>query len=359
MKKLVVTLLAISIAIGMASLTTASEDSDVEISVDEETIVDVQPANLDFGEVNPGSYTETASGIGDYEDVEFGGIEIENLGSTYVEQVWVESTTPDERPFGTDIGSGNPYDAGNFLQVSPSEPDANVVLEETTGLDYFVNRREYSEQAPPSYLNIGDPSEDWDEQTGTVGTELDDALVGRFRVGGEEYFWAIPQENDGSSDASGTCDGSQENILRVGNTEHTTSELGTVDFTDEDETTDYDIESTDSGDTGVATNVDIDDRSYDILTYCEDPDDESIDGYTERTRYNVNPDGNDDSETNLETSQTVRYIMDVDASSNPDDSLVPGQGFSLPVSMQVPLGVAADDITEGELRILSTATNPN
>lgn len=365
MKKILVTLLAVAIGLGMITavtaedpVTNAEETSEVEVEIADETRLDVRPSELDFGTLDPGDFEDVASGLGDYSDQDFDKVEIENQGSNYIDQVWAETSVPTERPFAQDDDSV--LNTGNFIKISPENQDEpvnsiNSAIEETSA-NFFVNRREFMEPNSPSYLNLGTPDSDWDTSTG-VTLNQDNVLQGRFRVGEEEYFWAIPVDGDASGQSTGEC--TDDNILRVGEEPHDQAGLGTVDFavddTEAEDIEDYEIGSTADTNTGVATGVSVGDNDYDVLTVCNDEASDSIDftnSYTELVSYNVDPEGSEGTPTNIGDDGEASYILQT---TTEDEMLWPGQGMQLPISMELPFGIPQGDIQDGDLRILATS----
>ena len=165
---------------------TATKSISITVEVRERTLVDIQPNSLSWtgsDAVDPGS-----TGVDK-------GVQIENIGSTNISYIWFNTTYPTTRPF----GSGNPalYNPGNFV----------IIKRNTTGSPYyFVNLVEYNETRP-IYLTLA----------GTCTTN------GRFRMGGEEFFWCL------DPDVNGDCNSSAANFY-IGKTAHNQSQTGTVDF---------------------------------------------------------------------------------------------------------------------------------
>ncbi len=169
----------------------------ISIDISEKSMVDINPSNLSYGPLDPGS-------VGDSDDENIGnysGIWIENIGSTNITKIWFNSTYPSQRPF----GSGNPeaYDAGNFV----------VVSSESTGTYYFPNRVEYP-RTDDDTLYVTPPG-GFDFSNGDI--------FGRFRNASYEYFWAI------IASAVGNC---SEGTFYYSGTPHTKDDTGDVDLSD-------------------------------------------------------------------------------------------------------------------------------
>ncbi|MFB6208119.1 MAG: hypothetical protein ABEJ69_02115 [Candidatus Nanohaloarchaea archaeon] len=172
----------------------AQNTLDVNVSIASETIIDIQPSKFSWGyganSVFPGSIAGPAEELNGY-----GRIQIENLGSVNISQVWFNNTQPSQRPFGT--GNQNAYDSANFLSI-----DRNST---STDRNAFIDRKEYGLDQPTGkeiiYLNT--PS-GWD--------------YGRFRNSSYEYFWTV--DDAGTSLDSAT--------FRIGIEHHNETQTGST-----------------------------------------------------------------------------------------------------------------------------------
>lgn len=338
--------------VGTAAAQDDTENGNVTVSVAEDTAIDIQPANLNYSDQAVGTRASTS-------ERGFDAIEIENTGSTYVDQIWLNSSAPATDPFGT--GFAPNYDAGNFIEVRPQDD-----LTSTTDAEnwHFVNRREFTSSGEgnyPSYIQLpSGESANWE--------------VGQFRRGDESIYFVI---NHG-----GTCNGGGTNTyMRVGNVSSTDNRLGTVDFSSSTEygwveygisdapsfDMSYGISGTvqdtggepETGDSdltspqGVALNWS-DTRSagdsynnYDVMTHCDDTG--GIAPQTVRTRYNINAGGADDLSS---TGDVSNFLLSATGTSG---MLYPGASETIRTTINVPEGVAEGQVDPGTLRVLVSA----
>lgn len=334
--------------------------SNVTVSIASKTAIDVKPENLDYSGLSVGTQTEEGDNSGNT----FGSIELENIGSEYIDRIWAEASAPDSDPFGT----GNPdnYDAGNFLQVRPSNATAKTSVTGNSSVYHYVNRKEFSSswtnttgeipsyiEADPSVSDSGDPV---------------DSYVGRLRAGDEWYFYTIYTGVSGSQDI---CDGGGSAILRVGNTPHSSDQFGTVDFTTQGNTdyTEYDISQT-GGTYGVASGGPGDEagvrleftdsegdtfyREYDILTVCDTDKAVASDPHVIRTRYNVQAGDTTDLTAGAQTGSRAQFLLNA-PSSTESSMLLPGEGITVDTAIEVPQGVPAGPVQEGQLTFYVTS----
>lgn len=354
-KELAIGLVAISLAIGMTATATAqdsSEDGQVDVTVDGVTQVDVRPTELSYSDLTPGDEAtpqDEANG--------FSAIEVENIGSNAIEAIWAESTMPGTNPFGT--GDVTNYDSGNFVTLSTETansgdyPDLEGSITGGTSTDmHYVNRVEYSMSPAPTYISTlegetdetvlaNDPAFD-----GDVG-----AHVGRFQEGGEWYFYVLYYDD---SLGTGACSGGDDAELWIGTDAHTNTELGTTDFTEN--TADIDVvtlTNTDDGDVGTTdSSVSVGDLTYRVNTFCDDNAEEA--SYTQRARFNVNPEGPNEEVLGEDTGAGLTAIFDGEEANN--NALQPGAYFPVDTTVKLPNGVVADDIQGGQLSILASDT---
>lgn len=295
------------------------ENSTVTVQVGNQIAVDISPATLSYTGILPGSQqfvTNNAEG--------FDAIEVENIGSQNITHVWLNASTPSSNPFGT--GASTNYNAGNFIQIKPNGDIPGV---STDSNFTFVNRKEFNESNSLSYI-FTEPNEDW--------------RYGRFRTGDQEFFWAVNTTSGGACETTGTDN------FRVGLTAHNESATGSNDFrTGSGEYTQYDLTAGSNVD-GYATNVWINssvqqtNRLYDVVVDCNAPG--SGGTWAMRSRFNVNPAGEDLSAA----GGAATYVLD--GTSQPSDELQPGEHFQMNMSIQVPLGVAQGQVSNGFLRVL-------
>lgn len=386
MKQQFFTALAVlALVAGMASSVAAAtddgqRDAEVNVTIAAQTAIDVHPQQLTYPQVTPG---QTAGSS--VEARSFGAVELENVGSTDIERVWVNATTTNDQS--SFFGSSNPSDfvSTQFLQLKPRSTSG--VLQGDAGNFTYVNRKEYgayNDSLNPEYINAPDGGTYYVDTTAQTTATAADVAVGRFHQGSNEYFWALPVK-----DTPGECDGSSDaafNSLLVAKQPHNASYTTPVDFTadsgdggvdpDGGETgyntipgrdyyiynvselgTNYGVVGT--GNDGVSGGVPLKDtdtpnqiRTYDILTLCDTDDDTSHEDTDApnviRTRYNVEAGGATDLTGSGDGVQT-QYLIS-------SDQLVPGQAVKLNVQLQVPRGIPQGEVQEGVLTIVASTT---
>ncbi len=175
---------------------TGNDTITISINISEKSMVDINPSNLSYGPLEPGSVGDsTKENIGNYS-----GIWIENIGSTNVTKIWFNSTYPASDPFGT--GDPLSYDAGNMIVIANGSAETY----------YFPNAVEYPRSDSDS-LYVQTP----------VGFDFADGdIFGKFRNTSYEYFWAIDSDN-------GNCSG---RTFYYGGSPHTKEQMGDVNLDD-------------------------------------------------------------------------------------------------------------------------------
>ena len=173
-----------------AANVTANDTIQLWVTVAEKTMVDIQPDQLAWQNVPPGSETLASQAVGFPKEA----VQIENIGSTNISYIWFNNSYPSDSPFGSGLSSE--YDAGNFVVVRRNETNAKY---------FFVNRVEYNE-SEVIYLQLPSPESDW--------------AHGRFRSANQEWFWAV-------NVSTGVCN---ESEFRIGKVAHNQSQLGSVDL---------------------------------------------------------------------------------------------------------------------------------
>ncbi len=332
----------------------ATENSTVNVTVTSEIAIDVHPENLNFPSASVGSQVTTS-------DRGFTAIEVENIGSEYIDKIWLNATKPSDDPFGTGIPDN--YDAANFLQVRPNNQSG--LLTGDSDDFHYVNRVEFGSTTDyPSYIDV-------DGQFNSANP--DDVIVGRLRLADEEYFYAIPVGSDGTCDGTSTDFDGGSGIIRIGNTSHTSDRLGTVDFDDTADVqssidwTEYSINELSSSDYGItgagpdtpngvnlwkdkgtASEVN---RTYDLLTICDTSKSAASTPHVVRTRYNPEAGGADDLTT--ANSQAAQYILNAGVTTS--NMLTPGDGVTIDTAVEVPQGVSEGDVSQGTVTVLVTA----
>jgi len=336
-------LVAFSVS-GAALEQNSTEDATVDVTVESDVAVDVHPTNLVFTDGTVGSQ-DTASDDG------YSTVDMLNTGSEYVDQIWVNTSTPGSDPFGS--GSAASYDAGNFFQVKPN--NASSLLNGDDSVFHYVNRIEYpynlsQDDRVPSYLSY---------KSG-YGADDNGVYVGRFRAADQDYLFVIYSGSPGVS----RCDAGSGNspFMRVADTPQTDSQVGTTDFSDSGtDYTRYNMTSTvgnafglvdqvPTGQSGVTLDLSTKQgsvtREYEVLTNCGN------DGTTPRvirTRYNVEAAGS----TDLATSGSrTQFLL---TGSNAGSQLEPGASVSFDTAVEIPRGVAAGSVTTGDITFVISA----
>ncbi len=395
-KELTIGLLTVALTVGLASMASAEDiedqETDVNVTVDTVTQLDVRPSSLSYEDVAPGS--EARSSQNGFEHVD-----IENIGSTRIREITAQATMPLDQPFGADLDSDGDtvlYDTGNFIQLSldtAQDTDASPQITGAVSQDgdptsdddeqqvpHYVNRVEFFEENPPEYITVDEDVSENHE-------------IGRFREGDVEYFFQL------SHDGAGDTQDSDMN-LRVGRAPHTSTQLGTVDFEDGDFVEfdgDSDFEpsggatdnymilessslelvafDTENSDYGADTNLlnedgeaefdteELEDhsvRDYDLYIHPEDDDDEP---HILRTRFNTQPvspseldDGTGNELDPLETENAQDWIFDA---SSADNQLQPGQNFPVNIGVELPQGVDQNAIENGAVTFFASEGEEN
>jgi hypothetical protein len=319
---------------------TTEQNSDVNVTVSNITKLDVRPTQLDYTNLNPGALQNSSNNS-------FGQVEIENIGSEDIEQIAASTTMPSDSPYGT--GDSSQYDSGNFVKLKTetvndgSYPVNSNIPDET---DYhFVNRIEFEEDPAPSYIQTLDDSGIASATGISEGNAATD--VGRFRVGQQQYFYVIYYGDD-----SNGCNGAGNGELWVGTTAHTPDTLGTYDFTDATagDVVNNSIQTGAGGDYyGEVEDVSLGSQTYDVYTHCRTTH------HTQLTKWNVDvstPISGDSVSGSVDVSGQQSYFLgDLSSASN---SLRPGSSFPLDIAVEVPLGVAEGEVSEGELTITAS-----
>lgn len=325
----------------------ATEDASVDVTVESTVAVDVHPTNLAFTDGSVGSQDLASDGG-------FTAVDLLNTGSTYVDRVWVNTSTPSADPFGT--GSAGNYDAGNFFQIKPN--NASTLLSGDSNAYHYVNRVEYihnttQKDEVPSYITVG--------QVGGQGYGDSDegAFVGRFRAGEEAYHFVLVSGSPGSAQCDGS--GTGDAILRVADTPQTDSEVGTTDFSDDgSDYTQYNItdsagsfgiaDEVPTGQSGVTlalnTNQGSVTREYTVLTACgaNTPVPQVI-----RTRYNVEA---GDATDLTSSADRAEFLLSGDTETT---QLEPGSVVTFDTGVEIPRGVAAGSVQTGDITFAISA----
>lgn len=320
------------------------ETTNVSVTVDSTTRVDLSPENLDYTDnsgVNPGNFDDTS-------DSGYNGVEIENSGSSNITNIYFNTSHPGSvepnstaRPFGT--GGPSNYDAGNFIQLNPVQELGGGVAG-SDGYQYS-SRLEFNESNELSYV-----------QADTLGDG--NTRYGRYRAANESFFWVI-SDVDGSSTTNGNnCDGNGASNLYVGFNAHSETQTGTVDFDGGSAGTDYheiDISPSSNSDYGRVNETEFKayegDKNYTAFTYCGTSAESGSDStHVYFNKWEVeDPEG--DGQNPATTNSALSYILNA-ASAENDNALQPGEHFTVKTRVSVPYGVATGSVEEGNLEVI-------
>ena len=393
-RKIAITLIAAGLALGMmtsATAQTSEQETEVTVTVDEQAIVDVRPSSLDYTE--GGDFPETGNSAlapgesRSISDKGFEHIDISNIGSVDIDQVTAEADMPNATPF---AGSATPHNTGNLVTLSTATAESNdytgdvQLAQNSNGLSenpHYLTRVEYAEDNPPEYIQV--------EQDGDVaGSSTFETDVGRFRVGDLEYFF-VAYYQDGMTGSTSDYE------LRIGQAPHTSTTLGTTDFTNSgsnyinytgtdvnDVTGDlsgvygrienqqfvvFDPDEGSNSDNYTGQNLLATDgtadytsgdftgdyvREYNLFTNFDSGD---SDNHIQRTRFNTQVyDATTDG-----TKSGDRATEDTSGAQTPlvrsgGDPLSPGQNVPINIGVQLPQGIDSDNINSGIVRFVVT-----
>ncbi len=202
------------------SATNTTDTVTIAVTVLEQTMVDINPSSLSWTNVRPGGIGNSTNEANNYTS-----IQIENIGSKNITNIWFNTSYPTSKPFGT--ANATLYDAGNFVVISKNDDDHY----------YFVNRVDYNDSEIVYLLR-----------------ESGYDFYGRFRNASSEYFW-VANPGVGTNCSSGAT------AFRLGNKPHNQSGTGSIDFTTASEYTTISLTTTEqttgpfSGWWGVGNNT--------------------------------------------------------------------------------------------------------
>ena len=189
-----------------AANTNKTNTANITVQIAALTLVDAAPEELIFNNsaLNPGS---VGTGSNLYQKTQFnkaGSIQIENIGSTNITNIWLNTTYESDSPFAS--GDRLAYDSANFV----------VVSREDAGAYYWVNRVEYNETRSLVYVNT------------PLGWRY-----GRIRNTTNEYFWTVANQS--------TLSACNTTTLRIGINYHSQTVDGSLNF----DTTEGAVQDTD------------------------------------------------------------------------------------------------------------------
>jgi hypothetical protein len=284
-----VMLVAVLLLIGLIGLSTMAgaitqyDSLDIETNVTAKTLIDISPANLTWTGLEPGTISVTTKQI-----------QLENIGSTSITEVWFNSSQPTAaRPFAT--GDPGEYDAANFVKISF----------ENNGAYYFVDRLEWNETRTLIYLTLAGGYQTY----------------GRFRNGGNEYFWVTYIGTTNCTDGK----------IAIGTSAHNQTLDGDLDLTNNN------VTLTNADGTWGYADTTIGGDSYVVLVR------ESCD----RVRWYK---WNEDAPGAASAANDAYFWDDTGAPGYP---LYPGNSTVADVKVAIPYGVAYGEIGDGQLFVLA------
>ena len=332
-----------------------NETADVEVRVTSQVAIDITPENLNYPFVDLGEQELVSN-------ESHRSVTIRNTGSEAIDRVWVNASTPVNDPFGDGSGA---FEAGNFFQINISESTVNRFEDQTpdpASSYHYVNRIEYlfqDEDEVPSFVEAPNGT---DEVTiggsgGGSGTAPSEIEKGALRVGGQEYYFVILEDPDGGCTGAGTAE------IRIGDTPFTSSQEGTLDFTDDgpdDQPIDYTVHTISEVEAGNGVGVvepvdsqprvDLGSRQYSLLTSCDTAVADDRENVL-RTRYNPTASAFNDLSANGGGTQ---FIFSESTEAN---SIQPSQFITLDTAVEVPRGVDQGQMDTGTFRVYVTSDN--
>jgi len=317
-------------------------DLEVNVTIATETIIDIQPKEFQWGASGVGINPGTQAGPSDEQNNEYGRLQLENLGSVNITQVWFNTTTPSERPFGT--GSSSNYNSGNFITL-----DRNST---STDKNSFVSRAEYGLDQPTDqdiiYLNT--PS-GWDN--------------GRFRNTSNEYFWTV---DDTGTDLAGA-------VFRIGIEHHNETQTGSTNLDttcsggdkagSNTDCNGYDLKQvTDgNGNNWGVTDVEVGVEDTNVLSndggteYCVAMRESDVIGSTntpkvEFIKWDKGHPAVQAAGGGSGCAYATNYTI---GGSSPVQNLVPGDWINMNIRANIPYGVVSGNIPAGQLTVLANS----
>ncbi len=287
----------------------ATGDAQINVQINNKTIVDITPQAMDWGANDPGTivkqYTEPTNGL------TLTQIQIENMGSTDITYIWANVTQPTTNPFGT--GNLNNYDPGNWIQLKPSDnPNVNMS---------FVDRVEFNSSVDYIYLN---KAPNW-------------VSFGKIRDAYNEYFWNINATV--TTDPQAYCNGSigTDADLVIGRTPHNTTWTGTIDLVNGDVAWNN-IVSTGDPNWGIVDGIKVGNNTYCVAVYWDC-------SYMRVYRWNADAPG---------AASCTAFGTD-GLTLNGGTPIYPGGSLIADVELHIPYGVPDGTLPTGTLTVVASA----
>jgi len=183
-----------------------TEQANVTVQVTAVTMIDLNPTTFSYV-AQPGQACgkDISGGLCNETGNNYFAIQVENVGSWNITQIWFNASQPQQNPFG--VGSNAYVDPGNFIALTTNE---------TTNDFYFVDKKEFPTVRNIVYLR--DPD-------GNMPANLTKFNYGRLHNASAEYFYMLENSSGGS-----TCKANEISYIRIGLNPHTTTAIGSTDF---------------------------------------------------------------------------------------------------------------------------------
>lgn len=329
-------LLAVLLTVSGSAQDTSNE-LNVNVTITGQTIIDIQPSSFAWGlsgaGLEPGTFAGPSEELNSY-----GRIQVENLGSVNISQVWFNTTAPAQRPFGT--ADSSLYDSANFIQLSSNDSTAGPLRSSNT----FVERTEYGiDSSSTQDIIYLETNNGWD--------------FGRFRNGSQEYFWTVDDTTAGLAGAT----------FRIGLDHHNSTQTGSTNLDQTcvggDEATaggascnGYSLtEVTAGGTTYGVTEVEIGAEDTNLAAhdgganYCAVMDSTQVTGTNnpevEFIKWNAN---NPAVQASPDCQAVTQYMIN-------GTELAPGAWETMNIRANIPYGVVSGTLPTGQLTVLANS----
>lgn len=336
---IVFTVLALFTAPAASQLNADTQNSlDVNISIAQQTIIDIQPSKFAWGYQGSNVFPGTVAGP--QEEINgYGRIQIENLGSVNITSVWFNNTQPSQRPFGT--GNANLYDSANFLAL-----DRNST---STDANQFISRKEYGLDQPAGQdiIYLSTPSQ-WD--------------YGRFRNSSYEYFWTVDDTGTSTGGATFRIGVNHHNETQTGSTALDTACAGGDETGGNNECNGYTLTNVTDGNGNEWAVTEVEVGVLDSTTMSNEGGAEYCVAMNASQILGTNPPEVEfikwdkghpavqggDAGCDYATNYTI-------GGSSPAGELVPGEWITMNLRAKIPYGVVSGDLPTGNLVVLANS----